>query len=553
MRRQNFGLLSLAGLLVGLAAYGANAQSGNFTTFADFVAAYNGTDLTIFTAALNKTGLTDTVANYSDGTVFIPNDAAFASFATSLGLSNATALLSLPMDTLTALLKYHVVSHKVTINTANFTDNPILKPSDWVTIYQRLPTLAPSVTAMNYLNLTTNITDWKSSTVKSPWATAKLVSNVTEPFTFVGTVRMAVINSVMAWWYSSIADAISDNDRLVTLKQSLVNNGLWANLNNKELSLTLFAPYDVALLPRFNYNINATDNSTTVRNMLTYLHTYGTNNANFSADIQASYTYTSLYNNMTLVVNQTGANSVTVKSVGTTAKVITATGTGTGVTGMIQIGGPVPKSFVHMIDTTPIPVVTNIWAVLSQDPNFSELVKLFVKEGIEIKTLQKSVITYPNTVLAPNDAALRKLAADYGTVVANVSSVIGIFGQDLGDFLRNHIVRGSYSKEALTSGVQLTTEMTPTTSKMVNVSIQGGATVLASDKSSATIVAPSNVEVVYGWSYIQAINYPLVPQTVRLQTIGRGGSSTGGGGSAGTLLPSVLVVLMGLVAALMMI
>ncbi|KAG2422353.1 hypothetical protein HXX76_016113 [Chlamydomonas incerta] len=515
MARSSHGLLSLAGLLVGLAAYGANAQSGNFTTFADFVAAYNGTDLTIFTAALNKTGLSSTIASFN-GTIFIPNDAAFTSFATSLGLANATALLNLSQDVLTSLLKYHVLPLKVDITTPSFlVSSNLSTPTAAAAMYSKLVTL------------------------QTPTATASLVSSVTIPFTSAGNASVAVITQVMAWWYSTIADAINDNSRFNQLEVALMNNGLWAGLSDESLRLVVFAPENSALLGvRTDFNIDMKPNSTMATNMMTYMQTYNDvwQNTNFTANVNANYTFTSIYNNMTVVANQTGANKVAVRSMGSVAQL-------TG--GTIQIGGPYPKSLIHVMGYPLIPTTTNIWALIEKDPNFSVLVSLFLKEGKEYQRLQERIVNgqttstaTPYTLMAPNNAALNKFAANYNTVVGNLTDLIG--ANNLAAFLRNHIIIGSYNTANLTAGVQLSSIQT--TTKKIVVTTSGSTIYLAADKTIGTVIAPFNNAVAYGWTYVQVLDYPLVPEVVTLPS----------GGSAGTVLPSLMVVLMGLVAALMM-
>ncbi|KAG2447590.1 hypothetical protein HYH02_007513 [Chlamydomonas schloesseri] len=539
MARSLRGLFStVAALLVGLVAYGADAQSGNFTTFADFLAAYNGTDLTIFTAALNKTGLTNTIASIG-GTVFIPTDAAFASFATSLGLANATALLDLSQDVVAALLKFHVTPRKVDMTTPffflglNLTD--AATASEMFSELKTLYTPAGSEKTV-YLNVTTNITDWKASTVKSVRAAASLVGNVTVPFTAVGNATVAVISQVMAWWYSSIADAISDNSRLDLLALSLKNNGMWSGLYDEKLSRTLFAPADGAVQSvQTDLTIDMRANSTVAKDMLNYMQAYGINtSANFSADTRANYTYTSIFANQTLTAAQTGANNVSVISKGTVARLAYGT---------IQVGGPTPRSLIHILSYPVVPTVTNIWTLIKDDPNFSVLVGLFVREGKELERLQGRVVdgqTSVNpqayTLMAPSNAAFAKFANTYNTVVSNITNLIG--ASSLGFFLRNHIIVGSYNTNNLTAGVQLTTA--GLSSKKVGVTTSGSSIVLEGAKSTATLVAPFNTEVAYGWAYVQVIDFPLVPEEVILPTPG----------SAGAALPSVVVLLAGLVAAL---
>ncbi len=77
-------------------------------SIADFVAA-NG-DYSSLKAALDKAGLTATLAGPGDFTVFAPNNDAFAVFLTANGF---TSLNDVPTDLLKNVLLNHVVSGKV--------------------------------------------------------------------------------------------------------------------------------------------------------------------------------------------------------------------------------------------------------------------------------------------------------------------------------------------------------------------------------------------------------------------------------------------------------
>ena len=77
-------------------------------TVADFVASND--DYSSLKAALDKAGLTATLAGQGEFTVFAPNNAAFAAFLTANGF---TTLDDVPTDLLTNVLLNHVVSGKV--------------------------------------------------------------------------------------------------------------------------------------------------------------------------------------------------------------------------------------------------------------------------------------------------------------------------------------------------------------------------------------------------------------------------------------------------------
>ncbi|KAG2447592.1 hypothetical protein HYH02_007515 [Chlamydomonas schloesseri] len=521
-------------LLVGLSAYVVNSQTPSYATLAEFIASYNGTDLTVFSAALNKTGLTNAVASLNNGTVFIPNDAAFASFATSLGLANAAALLNLSQDMVAALLKFHVVPSKVTIATA----------AD-VAQYSKMATMAtPAVgaTEQQYLSLVANQTE-NSYSVKSPRATAKFAPISTSAgsplFTAVGASQVVVVTQVLATWYNSIGEAINDNSRLLSLRSALMQNDMWAELYNTSLSRTLFAPTDGAVDGvRTDFNIDMKSNSTIAKEMLNYMQAVGPLAVNFSADATATYSFTSLLCcNQMITVNQTGANAVTVSSLGSVAKLTTY--------GTIQVGGPTAKALIHIIGYPLIPTVTNIWAMITKEPNLSVLAGLFLAEGKEYKKLaaitvngQTTAGAVPYTLLAPMNDAFKIATNKYSA--NSVADLIG--AANLGAFLRNHVVVGSYSTDNLTAGVQLTTlesQTAGTSSKKLAVTANNKTITLAADQSTANIFIKNN-QVAYGWSYIHAIDFPLFPGFPFILPPG---------GSAGAVLPSVAVLLAGLVAA----
>lgn len=77
-------------------------------TIADFVASND--DYSSLEAALDKAGLTATLAGQGDFTVFAPNNAAFAAFLTANGFAS---LDDVPTSLLTNVLLNHVVSGKV--------------------------------------------------------------------------------------------------------------------------------------------------------------------------------------------------------------------------------------------------------------------------------------------------------------------------------------------------------------------------------------------------------------------------------------------------------
>ncbi|KAG2423261.1 hypothetical protein HXX76_015411 [Chlamydomonas incerta] len=317
-----------------------------------------------------------------------------------------------------------------------------MAPAAAATAFSSLATLSTPLTGTStsqYLNLTTNVTNWKSSTLTSPRATATFVTTTTEPLT-----------------------AISADSRLNLLQRALINNGLWKGLQDESLNRTVFASADSGITGVNNdFNINVQANSTIATNMLNYMQAYGTQNTNFTADVNANYTYVSLYGNRTVTANQTGANAVAVNSLGSVTKITYGT---------LQVGGPAPKSLIHIVGY-----------VIETDPNLSVLVGLFLTEGKEYKKLQAIIVggqtttsASPYTLVAPNNAALNKFAANYNTAVGNLTSLIGL--NNLAAFLRrpadssimhhsfawmappqNHIVVGSYRTENLTAGVQLTT------------------------------------------------------------------------------------------------
>lgn len=83
-------------------------QDPQTITIADFVASND--DYSSLQAALDKAGLTATLAGQGDFTVFAPNNAAFAAFLTANGF---TSLDDVPTGLLTNVLLNHVVSGKV--------------------------------------------------------------------------------------------------------------------------------------------------------------------------------------------------------------------------------------------------------------------------------------------------------------------------------------------------------------------------------------------------------------------------------------------------------
>jgi transforming growth factor-beta-induced protein len=103
-------LAASAALTASLVACGGDSDSvpGNIVQ----VAQANG--FTALTAAVTKAGLTSALSNNSASlTVFAPTDAAFATLATQLGFSDATAMVNaLPASALASILSYHVLPTK---------------------------------------------------------------------------------------------------------------------------------------------------------------------------------------------------------------------------------------------------------------------------------------------------------------------------------------------------------------------------------------------------------------------------------------------------------
>ena len=95
------GTLSLAGFL---AACGGGSTNGNIAE----VAQKDGFSALLLAA--NKAGLSATLSTGSNLTVFAPTDAAFTQLATTLGFSDAAAMVNaLPADVLAKILEYHVL------------------------------------------------------------------------------------------------------------------------------------------------------------------------------------------------------------------------------------------------------------------------------------------------------------------------------------------------------------------------------------------------------------------------------------------------------------
>jgi len=85
-----------------------NNPNPQTNTIADFVSSND--DYSSLEAALDKAGLTATLAGQGDFTVFAPNNAAFAAFLTANGFAS---LDDVPTDLLTNVLLNHVVAGKV--------------------------------------------------------------------------------------------------------------------------------------------------------------------------------------------------------------------------------------------------------------------------------------------------------------------------------------------------------------------------------------------------------------------------------------------------------
>lgn len=110
-------------------------------------------ELSSFVAALERTGLTETFDQPGNYTVFVPDNAAFASLLTSLGY---TQLSQVPVPLLTDVLKYHVLNSRVL--SSSLTDGQTAATLQGQNITINIDTVA-NVTTVSVIDANTTTAD----------------------------------------------------------------------------------------------------------------------------------------------------------------------------------------------------------------------------------------------------------------------------------------------------------------------------------------------------------------------------------------------------------
>ncbi|GLC54484.1 hypothetical protein PLESTB_000871800 [Pleodorina starrii] len=195
----------------------------------------------------------------------------------------------------------------------------------------------------------------------------------------------------------------------------------------------------------------------------------------------------------------------------------------------VPVGGIVPTSYFYQSFDVLLPVYGSIWQYLtsSQLPSsvsYKNVTGLLTAEGNLIIQLQ-SPITQA-TFLAPLDSGVSAFLSAYNLTQALGSS----FARST--VARVHLLASAMTKSNFTNNSTLTTSslLNQQLTCLLNVVSPGSVTFYAGQTNATISSAAVDVSILYGRSYVQAVNYVLVPSGVALP------------GAAGSALPSLLLL-----------
>ncbi|GLC46939.1 hypothetical protein PLESTM_001947600 [Pleodorina starrii] len=456
-----------------------------------------------------------------EATIFMPTNEAFVKLTFSLGLGTDPRSLAKYYTSLTKALRYHVVPSAFTL--ASVVEQSGAQGSTprhldtWITTGQ-YGRLGLSVSPPPPAGGVTTTSDAAAAAITVLGTSSNATVQQTD--IVAGASYVNIVDTILQYWYNTLDEALSAMNSTSIFYAALQA----ANVLPLPYGSTFFVPTDQALaaaglaLPNL-----AALHPELVRHHLVL--------RNVSIDIpyptDTSVALPTLSGqNITLVLPS--VNSV--RTNGARPSVSSAavrSSPEAAIVGSLQVGIGA-NAMIYVIDKVLAPTYTSIWQYLTQQPGFELFTALLQAEGSTLPTLQSSASSL--TLLAPNNQAMAALSQRYGG--GNLSNALDKAA--LRDLVRNHIVPKPMSYAALSRNSTLDTL---TATAALRTSMAGGVVSVSAVGSTANILTPNNISILYGRAYIYVVDYVLL-------------SSPQGGAAAAAAPPSLLLLLLsGVLAA----
>lgn len=395
-------------------------------------------------SAVVEADLVDALSADGPFTVFAPTNEAFQALLTALGVSS---LSEIPMETLTEVLLYHVVSGNV--KSTDLTAGAVPTLNDMATI-------AVTLDSGVQLNGSTNVI---ATDVQMTNGIIHVIDQVLLPPSASNSIVDIALSDSQ---FSILVDAVTRAD----LAGVLSGDG----------NFTVFAPTNDAFMSLLTeLGLSSLDDlsNDAIKDIVLY-HAIGSEV--FSADLTTSYVSS---------LNTTGPNDEAVS-------IYVNTDNGVILNGSVNVTSAdidADNGVVHVIDKVLLP--PNVVDAAIANNTFASLVSAVVEAGL-VEALSAEG---PFTIFAPTNDAFAALLTDL-----DVSAVSEIPTETLTAVLLYHVVSGNVKSSDLTTG------MVPTlnTENMITVSIDNGVTL-----NDGVNVISTDVQTVNG--IIHVIDKVLVP------------------------------------------
>ncbi len=282
---------------------------------------------------------------------------------------------------------------------------------------------------------------------------------------------------------SSLFQKIANDSRFRFLTAALTKAGLVATLNDKNASLTLFAPTDQAFQAAGFSNINAVANAPAevLKSILLY-HVLGSVVKSGKIPL-ATNTQVNTVANKPVFVTRTNAGNVFVN----------------GVT-VIQKDWEARNGVIHVIDRVLIPSVGTIVQTAQTNDNLSLLVAAVLRASqgtVNVASVLNS--NGPFTVFAPTNQAFKNAG------FASIDAIQSTDPEVLISILTYHVIGARIFSSDLTEGAEPAT----VNGGKVKISLSGGPKVKGKTNSTASNIVSTNIVATNG--VIHVIDQVLLP------------------------------------------
>ncbi|GLI69524.1 hypothetical protein VaNZ11_014164, partial [Volvox africanus] len=507
-------------------------------SFPNLLAAINAhPNLTVVAQLVQKTGLDTILAANNSATALLPTDKAFEAFAPT------DALLSLDVTALRKLLLFHIVDDAMDATVLSLKNSFIV--FSWLRQAYKQPTSFTIFTANYVSSLGFGAPPGPGNFTVFGRGSSSATAVETDIVVNNGRSYVHLINNVLAFWYTSVSEALTYTGSS-DFQAALQLNGL---LNLLESGTTaspynIFAPgNDAIAAAKYMYGaaLNLSVASTVSKDFLSY---YISNTSSVQQNSQQQTTPSPDFTQPgTYTLYSLSGDKLKIDATTSRIYAVTETFENASIWPFVQlpVGGLIPTAYVSSFFPMLIPVPVTIYKWLtSQTATYSVLLDLLNKNPrirVALASPNSSI-----TLLAPSDAAFSAFLRKYH--YSSLDEFLRYHDRNASQMLlENHIISGARTLSTFKDGERVVTQR----GDILVVKLIGNSVMFSTKNDSASVVPQvKDVSIFYGRSYVQMMDFPLIPSTLMVHDA----DDISGGGSS-TALPSLILLAVTILMSIM--